>query len=125
MRLALDALGADDDVGEAGVAPERGELRVVPAPPLSVSLGAAAAALAAVRARFMRGAIMFGVVKRNGFPQALNAHGKVEYESMRRLTPELLGVRVFGELLAHRADELLSEGVAVVATALAHDEEEQ
>ena len=55
----------------------------------------------------------------------LNAHGKVEYESMRRLTPELLGVRVFGELLAHRADELLSEGVAVVATALAHDEEEQ
>eukprot|EP00964_Phaeocystis_antarctica_P048532 scaffold28101_cov67-Phaeocystis_antarctica.AAC.1 len=29
VRLALDALGTDDDVGEAGVAPERGERRVV------------------------------------------------------------------------------------------------
>ena len=61
MRPALDALGADDDVGEAGVAPERGELRVVRPPPLSVSLGVAAAALAAVRARLRGG--MFGVEK--------------------------------------------------------------
>eukprot|EP00964_Phaeocystis_antarctica_P012528 scaffold6905_cov62-Phaeocystis_antarctica.AAC.10 len=29
VRLALDALGADGDVGEASVAPERDELRVV------------------------------------------------------------------------------------------------
>ena len=46
-------------------------------------------------------------------------------DSVRRLTPELLRFRRFGELLAHCADELLSEGVAVVAAALAHDEEEE
>ena len=59
MRPALDALGADDDVGEAGVAPERGELRVVRlrSPSLSVSLGVDAAALAAAARARLRGAM--------------------------------------------------------------------
>ena len=41
------------------------------------------------------------------------------------LTPTLTPTRTITLTLAHRADELLPEGVAVVAAALAHDEEEE